>query len=908
MAGEDTTPNNNTISENKNVYEYALRYLNLGLSVIPLKPRTKEPLIPWKEFQERLPTKEEVREWFKGKDNNIGVVCGRVSGNLVVIDFDNVDKFNEWYEKVDKLGLRDLVLNTWIVETGKGIHVYFRVNVSPEEFTKLFRTRVRFTEGVDVKSEGGYVVAPPSIHPNGKCYEFRTPYNDIVELDVKTFNELIGSLKPLEPRGVEEVKEEVRVEPLQELRELSDSQLLKLKELLKDAYVPGQRQLLVLYLSGWLAKAKISPTSAVKLIKTLYEETSDNDPLKIRLSAVVYSYKKMGIDVDKYANEIETLTGIKPYGFEREISEEEVKGKTGIQELFEATLGEAQALDIIREIEEILGVASPYRDSIIEILDYEKQLYAIANLRKLVVVRGRKEGNTIKYKERVSVGAPTAVEVYINPIGSVTKYKVKWEAATRPKPIEIGPALIEDIVSRLVAEGLIVNRRLAGDVITAIVEGFIRKKKAVIKTELDAAGFYLVDGKVVAVGYQAEKPGQEELRKALELLNELADNWFHHVKERFSLVVKWGLMAPFSFIYKQKGKWVQWLYLYGSSYTGKTTLGEIILAIWGLGAESKKTGASIDTPARLGHVLSRSTFPVLINEPGAALREDIVEIIKNAVESEIVRGRFERGSYTEIPALAALMFTSNKILPRDDALLRRFIVLRFTYGERILQEKAREFDAKVRPQLIKLNAVGRYVAAVITANPSILEQDWVKAAEAILESAFKDAGMTPPSWLYEVLQIEENIYDDMREAIRNYLVKRLNDEYNRFIGRISVFKVDNAEERFEFLSRHEVSYTERVKILLNARVIPWLMLVDGEVLLLTGFVDELKSIVGDAGGLKTVAELLGWEYKKVTLRMGKKVTSSMCVAVPFDDFISFLYPEEEKHTLEQKTLFPQPTQ
>lgn len=82
---------------------------------------------------------------------------------------------------------------------------------------------------------------------------------------------------------------------------------------------------------------------------------------------------------------------------------------------------------------------------------------------------------------------------------------------------------------------------------------------------------------------------------------------------------------------------------------------------------------------------------MLVNEPGAAIaKEDIVEIIKNAVESTIVRDRYVRGSYTEIPALAPLIFTSNKVLPRDDALLRRFLMVRFTYGERIDPAKARE--------------------------------------------------------------------------------------------------------------------------------------------------------------------------------------------------------------------------
>jgi len=41
----------------------------------------------------------------------------------------------------------------------------------------------------------------------------------------------------------------------------------------------------------------------------------------------------------------------------------------------------------------------------------------------------------------------------------------------------IGPAPIEDIIDRLMAEGLVLNWRLVHDVVTAVIEGFVRKGK-----------------------------------------------------------------------------------------------------------------------------------------------------------------------------------------------------------------------------------------------------------------------------------------------------------------------------------------------------------------------------------------------------------------------------------------------
>jgi hypothetical protein len=67
----------------------ALDYLDMGWSVIPL--RGKRPVLgSWLEYQKRLATREEVREWFRLEpDANIGIVTGKVSG-LVVVDFDGI--------------------------------------------------------------------------------------------------------------------------------------------------------------------------------------------------------------------------------------------------------------------------------------------------------------------------------------------------------------------------------------------------------------------------------------------------------------------------------------------------------------------------------------------------------------------------------------------------------------------------------------------------------------------------------------------------------------------------------------------------------------------------------------------------------------------------------------------------
>jgi KaiC/GvpD/RAD55 family RecA-like ATPase len=137
--------------------EFALKYRSLGISVIPLRPQDKIPLLPsWKEYQTRLPTSAEVEEWFlRTPTANVGIVTGRIS-NVAIVDLDGP----EGIESGRSLGLASPVT----VRTGNGKQLYFR---HPGDNVC---NAVKKYPGIDVRGDGGYVVGPPSIHPNGKAY------------------------------------------------------------------------------------------------------------------------------------------------------------------------------------------------------------------------------------------------------------------------------------------------------------------------------------------------------------------------------------------------------------------------------------------------------------------------------------------------------------------------------------------------------------------------------------------------------------------------------------------------------------------------------------------------------------------------------------------------------------------
>lgn len=147
--------------------EFIERYLKNGFSIIPIPFKEKGAIIKWEQYQKKRATDGQIKSWFSQDKSNIAIICGEVSGNLLVVDCDSKDKWLEFKPLAEKkLGLDDLVNHTPVVKTGKGYHIYFRTP-APIKSAKFPR--------LDLKAEGGYVIAPPSVHPNGETYSFVNP-------------------------------------------------------------------------------------------------------------------------------------------------------------------------------------------------------------------------------------------------------------------------------------------------------------------------------------------------------------------------------------------------------------------------------------------------------------------------------------------------------------------------------------------------------------------------------------------------------------------------------------------------------------------------------------------------------------------------------------------------------------
>ena len=160
---------------------------DMGFSLIPLKAAGKVPYIAWQAHQKRRAPRSKIEAWYKATPNaNIGIVTGAIS-ELVVLDLDSADAITE----AERRGLPD----TLTVRTGKGRHVYFR---HPGHSVN---NRAGFLPGMDIRGDGGYIVAPGSIHPSGAVYAWENPPGqfEIADMPEWLLEALEGAGKAAEP-------------------------------------------------------------------------------------------------------------------------------------------------------------------------------------------------------------------------------------------------------------------------------------------------------------------------------------------------------------------------------------------------------------------------------------------------------------------------------------------------------------------------------------------------------------------------------------------------------------------------------------------------------------------------------------------------------------------------------------
>lgn len=163
--------------------QIAEQYLAAGISIIPIRcDGTKAPAVKkWEPYQHEPATLDEVQEWFSHGSRGIAGVCGKVSGNLEVIDFDDGELYEPWKELVDD-EMPGLVAKLTRHRTPRpGMHVPYRCPVISGN-TDLALKPVKDPKTgqmvrkavIETRGEGGYFLlpgCPAACHTEGRLYE-----------------------------------------------------------------------------------------------------------------------------------------------------------------------------------------------------------------------------------------------------------------------------------------------------------------------------------------------------------------------------------------------------------------------------------------------------------------------------------------------------------------------------------------------------------------------------------------------------------------------------------------------------------------------------------------------------------------------------------------------------------------
>jgi len=151
------------------------QYLQYGYSLIPVD-KEKRPFVFWKKHQYKRATVNDILKWHNQFDTpNIGIVTGHIS-QLAVIDVDDLSLLPDLGEILPE------ITKTTRVRTNRGYHYYFHLNGN-----QVKSTNTLFGKRLELKSNGSYIIAPPSVIKN-HYYTYEVPLSKIMPIPEKLLN------------------------------------------------------------------------------------------------------------------------------------------------------------------------------------------------------------------------------------------------------------------------------------------------------------------------------------------------------------------------------------------------------------------------------------------------------------------------------------------------------------------------------------------------------------------------------------------------------------------------------------------------------------------------------------------------------------------------------------------------
>jgi len=195
-----------------------------GFAVLPIN-EDKKPVVPWKTYQSQIPSAEKIHAWFTNTDHQTAIITGRIN-RIIVLDLDTPQKLVEFFGKHFELA------QTLNVKTKRGYHLYYAI---PDD---LYVPSCA-GDNVDLKAEGGYVVAPGSTI-NEHTYTIQSRA-DILSVDEQSVLKLIRFVRSSKSQKVRrETIAQTQERQKQEIKEQQQESIAEKPEEIKRTITIGE--------------------------------------------------------------------------------------------------------------------------------------------------------------------------------------------------------------------------------------------------------------------------------------------------------------------------------------------------------------------------------------------------------------------------------------------------------------------------------------------------------------------------------------------------------------------------------------------------------------------------------------------------------------------------------------------
>ena len=337
---------------------------------------------------------------------------------------------------------------------------------------------------------------------------------------------------------------------------------------------------------------------------------------------------------------------------------------------------------------------------------------------------------------------------------------------------------ISEILSFLDENGYIVSEYGAKEALNSMITAFRDDGRIMIDRSVDFEGYYYHDGDVhvskIDINKKHPARTKEECLACIKFIEQLSAFYLWKYKDVeidrrdvLASAIKWTIAAPFNFAIKQlTRKWQKGFDMTGERDGGKSENAHIMLDIHGNFIDESSSSDSIysvssgsmNTEAKFGKGLSKTTYPIEISEFGRieayGRNEGMVEIVKKAIEDLTVRRGRDGARYDALfPSCSSIILNGNPFISKKGEILKRLHVVTFSEEDRheANDPRTREFNELLSENRHKLKILGDKTIRYILENKDELllsrKYSCYDLGRIALEKFYEFAGVQVPEWL-----------------------------------------------------------------------------------------------------------------------------------------------------------------